>query len=56
MVYPKEVRRILRDFINRSIEEIEGKGNIPHIGNDLNCKLCKIEKRAIRKIIKLYKR
>jgi len=51
----KELRRILRDFWNQSYCSVSGEEHIPHLGNDENCELCKIEKQAIKKIKRLIK-
>jgi len=44
-----KIRRILRDFWNNSYHAVDANF-IPHIGDDNNCKLCKIEKEALKKI------
>jgi len=46
----EKIRRVLRDFWNENYHEIDEEGFIPHIGDDLNCKFCQIEKKYIKKI------
>ena len=46
----KKIRDILRQFLNESNQETYREEYIPHIGNDENCVLCKIEKKYIRKL------
>ena len=51
----EDLRRIFRDFFNDSYYSIDEKRYVPHVGNDRNCELCKIEKIAIRRLKYLLK-
>jgi len=51
----KKLRRILRDFWNESNCSVCGDDHIPHLGDEEECELCKIEKEAIKKLKRLIK-
>lgn len=51
----KKLRRILRDFWNESNHSISNDEYIPHVGDEDDCELCKIEKQVIKKIKKLIR-
>lgn len=52
----EKLRRILRNFWNESYYKAEGDEFVPHAGDDPNCSLCKIEKKAIKKIQSLLEK